>query len=64
MLTRTPFTRESTRTVCLPDGSELGAEVYCVPEEKAAAILSDEPWTLAWFERHALDDFWAATFGR
>jgi gamma-glutamylcyclotransferase (GGCT)/AIG2-like uncharacterized protein YtfP len=51
-------------TVRLTDGSRLEADAYCVPVEKAAAILSKELWTLTWFEDHALDSFWTSSFGR
>lgn len=58
------FYERRTFRVRLPDGSELLADAYCVPAEKAAAILSKELWTLAWFEDHALDGFWSSAFGR
>jgi gamma-glutamylcyclotransferase (GGCT)/AIG2-like uncharacterized protein YtfP len=57
------FYDRRTIIVRVPDGSELEADAYCVPVEKAAAILSDEVWTLAWFEANALDRFWSRAFG-
>lgn len=58
------FYERRTLSVQLPDGRELEADAYCVPVEKAAAILSKEKWTLAWFEDYALDGFWTSAFGR
>ena len=58
------FYVRQTLSVRLTDGSEVVADAYCVPVEKAAAILSNERWTLAWFEDHALDGFWSSAFGR
>ena len=41
---------------------ELSADAYCLSYEKAAAILSPDPWTLAWFEETALTRFWERHF--
>ena len=38
------------------------AFAYVVPPEVAATVLSDDPWTLDWFQREALDDYWARLF--
>lgn len=58
------FYERRTLTVRLADGSEVEADAYCVPVEKAPVILSNAVWTLAWFEDHALDSFWTSAFGR
>lgn len=39
------------------------AQAYAVPPDQTAAVLSDEGWTLAWFEAHGLEDFWGRVFG-
>ncbi|MDB4358631.1 gamma-glutamylcyclotransferase [Verrucomicrobiales bacterium] len=49
--------------VILTDGSRVSAHAYVVPESKAPKILSTDPWTLEWFEEHALETYWARLFG-
>jgi len=39
------------------DGSLVPAQAYLVPVEVAELWLSDEPWTLEWFEANELDRF-------
>lgn len=39
------------------DGSRVSAQAYLVPVEVAELWLSDEPWTLEWFEANELDHF-------
>ncbi|MEM9016654.1 MAG: gamma-glutamylcyclotransferase family protein [Verrucomicrobiota bacterium] len=44
-------------------GSPMRADVYRVPKPSAAALLTDETWTLEWFEEHALERYWKRLFG-
>lgn len=39
------------------------ADAYVVPGDRADDVLSDEIWTLEWFEREALDRYWHRLFG-
>ncbi|MEX2580650.1 MAG: gamma-glutamylcyclotransferase family protein [Verrucomicrobiales bacterium] len=39
------------------------ADAYVVPGDRADEVLSDEIWTLEWFEREALDRYWHRLFG-
>jgi gamma-glutamylcyclotransferase (GGCT)/AIG2-like uncharacterized protein YtfP len=57
------FYERNAVTVELDDGTSVLAEVYVIPEKKAAEILSPSPWTLDWFEENALDSYWARLFG-
>ncbi len=43
---------------------DLSADAYCLSKDKAAAILSPDPWTLAWFEETALARFWERHFAK
>ena len=48
-----------------PDIAGVGcvpAQVYLIRKEDVPMFLSEEPWTLAWFERHELDEFWQRVF--
>ncbi len=55
---------ERIKVMPLVDGlGPVAAQAYVVPQDLAASILSAEPWSLAWFERHALADFRARLFG-
>ena len=46
-------------TVTLPiEGRTEEAELYEVPPELAGEILTSEPWTRDWFEKHHLFDFY------
>jgi len=38
------------------------AQAYRVPETLASTILSDDPWTLEWFEEVALARYWDRLF--
>jgi len=42
----------------------LAAQAYLVRAENASTILSDETWTLAWFEANGLEGFWSSVFAR
>lgn len=41
----------------------IAAQAYVVPPEGSAALLSEEGWTLDWFEREALAGFRRRVFG-
>lgn len=43
--------------------STTPAQAYVVPEETASTFLSDEPWSLEWFEENGLERFWSRHFG-
>lgn len=43
-------------TVATCDGPVF-ADVYRVPATEAAAIISEDPWSLAWFEENGLQNF-------
>lgn len=43
-------------------GDKVQAYVYAIPQE-LAYILSDEHWTLDWFEKEALDRYWEGHWG-
>ncbi|MDF1737705.1 MAG: gamma-glutamylcyclotransferase [Verrucomicrobiales bacterium] len=49
-------------TVQLANGKTTQAHAYVVPESIATQILSPAPWTLEWFEEHALESYWARLF--
>lgn len=55
-----PFYVRTNVTVATPGGS-FEAEAYVLPENRAD-LMSDEPWTLAWFEATALARFWEEHF--
>ncbi|MDF1656458.1 MAG: gamma-glutamylcyclotransferase [Verrucomicrobiales bacterium] len=38
-------------------GGIVDADVYRAPQEKADAIVSENPWSLEWFEMNGLEDF-------
>lgn len=42
----------------------LGAQAYLVRAEAASTILSEETWSLAWFEANGLEGFWSRVFAR
>ena len=48
--------------VTLADGTVISAHAYVVPEESAPTILTSSPWTLDWFEEHALERYWNRLF--
>lgn len=48
--------------VLLADGTNTKANAYVVPKKKASEILSSSPWTLKWFEEHALEAYWTRLF--
>lgn len=55
------------RRTLMVDAAGLGcvpADAYCIAEDKAAAILSVDPWTISWFEETALTGFWERTFAK
>ncbi len=45
------------------NGTSTEAHAYVVPEAHASDILSSTPWTLTWFEEHALENYWSQLFG-
>ena len=47
----------------LAPGKTIEAHAYVVPETLAPKILSPTPWTLEWFEEHALENYWSQLFG-
>ena len=49
--------------VLLAGEKTKSAHAYVVPEKEAPKILSSSPWTLEWFEEHALETYWARLFG-
>ena len=49
--------------VTVPCQGETTAQAYCIPAATAPAILSCDPWTLAWFEDNALERFQRRVFG-
>lgn len=49
-------------TIEKENGESATAEIYVVPESKAAAILSDESWTIEWFETVAFERYWNRLF--
>lgn len=48
---------ERVEVTVLTDNGEIDAQVYRAPSETAKAILSDDPWTLEWFEKNGLEPF-------
>ncbi len=45
--------------VSLPESNEsVHADVYAIPKYRCSEILSHEPWTLSWFEKEGLTDYW------
>ncbi len=50
-------------TVQLADGTTVEAHAYVVPETIAPKLLSTTPWTLKWFEEHALESYWSGLLG-
>jgi len=44
------------------DSGLKSAFAYTVPSEIAASVLSDETWTLDWFQQEALTHYWARLF--
>ena len=44
------------------DSGTVEANVYRVPLGLAGKILSEDPWTLEWFETEALDRYWKRLF--
>jgi len=43
-------------------GNSVNAQVYRMPNQLAEDILSDEPWSLEWFESEALERYWNRLF--
>ena len=41
---------------------EIDAQVYRIPVSHASEILSEDPWTLEWFEREAFHRYWNRLF--
>ncbi len=50
------YVREEVFPV-VPGIGTVAAQTYLVPPDHAAAILSEEPWSLEWFEANELDRF-------
>ncbi|MEC5127586.1 gamma-glutamylcyclotransferase family protein [Verrucomicrobiales bacterium BCK34] len=48
--------------VRLADEKSTEAHAYVVPETLASDILSTSPWSLTWFEEHALESYWTRLF--
>jgi len=44
------------------DSGTVEAHVYRVPPRLAEKILSEDPWTLEWFETEALNRYWNGLF--
>lgn len=44
------------------DSGPVEAHVYRVPPGLAGKILSEDPWTLEWFETEALNRYWNGLF--
>ncbi len=44
------------------DSGPVEAHVYRMPPELAGEILSEDPWTLEWFETEALNRYWNRLF--
>ncbi len=40
----------------------VAAQAYLIPEDEAALLLSEESWSLEWFEENALAEFWRSVF--
>lgn len=57
------FYKRSEIFPVLEDASRVEAQAYLVPEETASTFLSDETWSLDWFETHGLQRFWERVFG-
>ena len=55
------YLREEVLPV-VPGLGPVAAQAYLVPSSEAERILSDEPWTLEWFEANGLDGFWERVF--
>jgi len=46
----------------VPEIGQVAAQAYVAGEETYPAIVSEDTWTLAEFERHDLVDFWDRIF--
>ena len=55
------YLRASVRPLTEEFG-EVEAQAYLVPPAEVASILTEDNWSLSWFERHGLEGFWDRVF--
>lgn len=45
-------------------GVRVAADAFIVPAREASLYLSEEGWSLDWFESNGLEGFWTRVFGQ
>jgi hypothetical protein len=55
------YQRDTVEVAC--DGGTISAQTYRVPTPLVAELVSEDRWTLAWFEQNALERYWNHHFG-
>lgn len=48
----------------LQSGARVAADAYIVPARDVSLYLSEEGWSIDWFEANGLEGFWNRVFGR